>query len=503
MKCMFGCFLPAIVLLLALWPGTGKLSSLSMAPPNLAQTLANRIGTDWVKPPLDFIASNKLKGRFTPSVGLDTAADYLAAELSKWSVRPAGINGSYFQPTDVWQRRVAVEEQCWLALNERRFAFGTDYFSWPAEAQISAAPLIYGGAGWGEPGQSDVIDAHGRWVVLFKNGRINLNHKRMYAVQQGAIGVIVIYPDEAAWACDKQAVETADWKQQACEAPTALVARFPAHVATAFFQGESLSLSEIVHLQNQGGDARAFSFQSAKRLGAQSHTRCETNRPRNVLARLEGTHPQLKNEYVVLSAHYDHLNERCREEDSICNGADDNGSGTVALLAVARALAAAPVKPKRSILFLWHCGEERQFIGARYFVKAPLIPLDRLFALLNVDMIGRSQSAAPCVQNCNVELTGPRQVYLLGTPLLRTLAQNANRSYLGLCFKEMDCDDYSTRSDHDVYAKQDIPWLLFTSGESPDYHKPDDEVERIDWQKLVLVTQTILATAWKIADHNG
>ena len=153
----------------------------------------------------------------------------------------------------------------------------------------------------------------------------------------------------------------------------------------------------------------------------------------------EGSDPVLKDEYVAVGAHYDHVGiwHAGQWPIAICNGADDDGSGTTALLGMAEALIESPTRPKRSVLFVWHCGEEKGLWGSRYFTENPTIPLDHVVAQLNIDMIGRSKKEGDTNPR-NKELTGPNEVYVIGSTMMSTelgeLVHSVNKSYLNVTF---------------------------------------------------------------------
>jgi Zn-dependent M28 family amino/carboxypeptidase len=231
----------------------------------------------------------------------------------------------------------------------------------------------------------------------------------------------------------------------------------------------------------------------------------------NVVAVWEGSDPVLKNEYVALGAHYDHVGSGCPPNgtDTICNGADDDGSGTTALLAMAEALAKAPTRPKRSVLFVWHCGEEKGLWGSRYFTEYPTIPLNQVVAQLNIDMIGRSKKEGDTNPR-NTDLTGPDAVYLIGSTMMSTelgeLVNNVNKSFLNLTFDTRyddpkDPHRFFFRSDHYNYARKGIPIIFFFDGEHEDYHRAGDSADKIDYQKMEKITRTIYMTLWEIANR--
>jgi Zn-dependent M28 family amino/carboxypeptidase len=228
----------------------------------------------------------------------------------------------------------------------------------------------------------------------------------------------------------------------------------------------------------------------------------------NVVAAWEGSDRKLKHEYVALGAHYDHVGiGAAAAGDSIYNGADDDGSGTVALLAMAEALAQGP-RARRSLLFVWHTGEEQGLWGSRYFVEYPLFPLDRIVAQLNLDMIGRSRMPGD-TDPANGQLSGPDEIYVIGAKVMSAalgeLVERVNQSFLKLTLNDKYDDlnhpsRFFFRSDHYHYARKGIPIAFYFNGVHEDYHRPSDHVEKIDFQKMAKVTRTVFATAWELAN---
>jgi len=250
-----------------------------------------------------------------------------------------------------------------------------------------------------------------------------------------------------------------------------------------------------------------------------------TQLAQNVVAAIEGTDPQLKNTYVAFGAHYDHVGyaegevvgtgsearrlgargrvTAGREGDRIWNGADDDGSGTVGLMALARAFAQGP-RPKRSLLFVWHTGEETGLLGSRYYADYPTIPIERIVAQLNIDMIGRNRDDKASEANT---------VYVVGSDRISTELHEINRAANGALPKPLtlnyefndpsDTEQLYFRSDHYSYAAKGVPIIFFTTGLHPDYHANTDEVSKIEFDKLAHVTQLVYETAWRVAnlDH--
>jgi Zn-dependent M28 family amino/carboxypeptidase len=237
---------------------------------------------------------------------------------------------------------------------------------------------------------------------------------------------------------------------------------------------------------------------------------------------VEGTDQQLKSTYVAVGAHYDHIGYAESElaadgtrprtpgrvtvgksDDRIWNGADDDGSGTVAMMALARALAQGP-RPKRSVIFVWHAGEERGLYGSRYFADHPAVPIDRIVAQLNIDMVGRNRDDKSSESNT---------VYLVGSDRISTelhqISREANKALtppLKLDYEMNDPSDPEQlyyRSDHFSYAAKGIPIIFFTTGLHPDYHANTDEISKIEFAKLARITELVYETIWRLAnlDH--
>ena len=230
----------------------------------------------------------------------------------------------------------------------------------------------------------------------------------------------------------------------------------------------------------------------------------------NVVAMIEGSDPKLKAEFVAVGAHYDHvgMNPNAPGEDKISNGADDDGSGTVAVLAIAEALAKSPQKPKRSILFVWHAGEEKGLLGSDYYTANPTVPIASIVTQLNIDMIGRSRPAGDTNEK-NATLTAADEIYVIGSKLMSTqlgeMSEAVNDSYLKLKFNYKYDDPKDTerlfyRSDHYNYAKRGVPIIFYFDGVHEDYHRVGDEPQKIDYAKMEKVTRTVFATMWTIAN---
>lgn len=223
----------------------------------------------------------------------------------------------------------------------------------------------------------------------------------------------------------------------------------------------------------------------------------------NVLAFIKGN--QLPNEILVISAHLDHIG--VSSDGLINNGADDDGSGTVAILEIAEAFKAAVddgYRPKRSVLFLHVTGEELGLYGSKYYTDVdPIFPLENTIANLNIDMIGRIDDA---------HQANPNYVYLIGSDKrsseLHILSEEINKTYSQLELDytyndEKDPNRFYYRSDHYNFAKNKVPVIFYFTGVHEDYHKATDTADKINYELLAKRTQLIFYTAWEIANREG
>jgi Zn-dependent M28 family amino/carboxypeptidase len=235
----------------------------------------------------------------------------------------------------------------------------------------------------------------------------------------------------------------------------------------------------------------------------------------NVVAVVRGSDPALSRTYVALGAHYDHIGvQHVTGGDSIANGADDDASGSVALLAIARSLAGASPRPLRSILFVWHVAEEKGLLGSAHFAERPTIAIDSIVAQINADMIGRNGAAeadapVPSGSENVLFIVGPGAAEGGQSRLLGQIVDSVNaRQPRPFSFnREWDSPTHPERiyfrSDHYNYAKKGIPIVFFTTGLHEDYHKVSDEASRINYPKLARVTRLMHDVAVAVGNRRA
>jgi Zn-dependent M28 family amino/carboxypeptidase len=312
----------------------------------------------------------------------------------------------------------------------------------------------------------------------------------------------------------------------ACPSVPAITAQ-PAMV-NAIFQGEKMSGSQVFYGAGAGTKQDSFALSDARKISLKVVTKTEENHGENVIGILEGGDPVLKNEYIVISAHLDHigLSAPLPDGDTINNGADDDGSGSAGLLATARAYAegaAKGIRPRRSIIFLWNAGEEKGLWGSQYFNEYPPVDPKKIVADLNMDMIGRTRGPGFSDPDKTHVLVNPDEVLLVGPNIssndLEKTIETVNGGYQKLTlnhFYDVTKPDDSHdnlgpapngqrifyRSDHYNFAKVGIPIAFFTTGLHPDYHRQTDTADKIDYKEMQTISKTVAAVAWQLGNQD-
>lgn len=489
------------------------LVALLTVPPLAGQNL-DAITSAQLHDYLAFVASDEMEGRATPSRGLNTTARFLALMLSRAGVKPGGGDGTYFQK--IMLRSHQVEPSgCFVEFSERKLNYGSDFVSFfRSPSGTASGNLVFADIQSllldGDAIAADSTALVGKIVVL--NEVPDVDKAITTAKMRGAVGAVLVVSElnqsqfarlqqTGAYVEAFEAGTSAEWTL-----PTIVVSRA---IAEELFAGESVSLESA--LASGGGDKKPplIAFASSKRLSMKVAKSTRREASQNVIGIVEGSDPKRKEEYVAVSAHYDHVGVGGSgiDGDALFNGADDDGSGTVATLSIAEAAARMAKPPKRSLMFIWHMGEERGLWGSRYYVSHPTVPLSQITALINIDMIGRSKTAGDTRPERR-DLTEGHGVYVIGATLMSSdlgeLCQRVNAQYLRLKYNTKydnprDRERFFTRSDHFSYALKGIPILFFFSGTHEDYHGPNDEAEKIDYLKMEKVTRTIFKTVWELA----
>ncbi len=518
-------------------------------------------------------ADDSLRGREAGTPGAIHATAYIEREVRRLGLKPAGDHGTYFQNMPVTSR--SVDPTSTLLTGRSIFRVGKDFeVAGAAAARHVSGAVIFGGTAGDTAHSLTADEAAGKIVVLLPaaggaaggrgaGGRGGLGANSPLA---GAAAIVTV---ESTLAPARIQYTLNDTVQN--EGTRAYAAAHPAEANGRGGRGGAAGANGPVNLTVTQRVAMALLGKpvTAAARGDQGPTatidireRTVTAPTRSVVAIIPGTDPKLRNEYIVIGAHSDHIgvstarpivehdslkayNEVARVEgadtrnappptaeqwtrinaikdslrkiypprlDSISNGADDDGSGSVSILEIAEAFQKGAVKPKRSLIFIWQTGEEKGLWGSQYFTNHPTVPRDSIVADLNMDMVGRG--AATDVTGMNIakqELFGdPNYLQLVGSRRLSTelgdLAESVDATEpTPLKFDySMDANGHPQniycRSDHANYARYNIPVIFFTTGGHADYHQVTDEPQYIQYKHMAAVDRFVFDLALKVGD---
>ena len=543
-----------------------------MSTPGSAQR--GQISQADLKEWLTYIASDELQGRQLFTEGLGLAGAYVAEHLKEWGVMPMGDSGSYFQTVRVLGMRVRSNSSVTVTVNGQTRSFkdgeGVTFPRNQGGKQTIVAPLEFVGYGikFAPLKHDDYTgrDMKGKIAIFIGRGvrGMTATHNRIINARgrdateiQRAMASIGPVATNAGRGRGAPADAVAEGAGRGGAPPRAVPAP-PVAPATNPAQRVDFQTARNVELpvppQITASDAvfefvfsgSGQSYETLKALAAKQeplpeislkdvsvtinvdadYETVQTRLTRNVVGLVRGTDAKLRDTYVALGAHLDHVGYQqfaptggngagligtctgqarpmARPGDIINNGADDDGSGTVSLMAIAKAFATGQ-KPKRSVLFVWHSGEEDGLHGSRYMSDHPVLPIDRMVSMLNIDMVGRNRCDDPAQANT---------VYLVGSERISTelhnVSEQANAALprpltLDYAYNDVaDTESLYTRSDHYSYASKGVPVIFYTTGLHRDYHYVTDEVDKIEFAKMARVAELVHATAVRVAnlDH--
>lgn len=494
--------------------GSSKNSNITpvKAPANVAE-FANTITSAELKEMLYTYASDEFEGRETGQPGQKKAVEYIRNHYVNLGIPSPISKDDYFQEVPL---QIVKTPNTILTVNGKLFSYFDDYVSLTAAptGQISSNEIVYLGYGIDHENYSDYnnIDVKGKIIVVkggepknedgtykvsgtteiskWSNGRQSLSTKRDAAKEHGAKAVFFM--------------------------DNALFYRYSGYYRMSAKNGGSKRLSLINHekeiyfflineslgktlVENIEDNITISRLTSTIEINYESITTPMSSE--NVVAYIEGG--EKPDEYIVISAHLDHEGVK---NGAIYNGADDDGSGTVAIIEIAEAFKAAVdkgYKPKRSILFLHVTAEEKGLLGSRYYTDHdPIVPLENTVANLNIDMIGR----------INPKREGNRNyIYLIGSDKLSAELHNISEEVNTKCCNieldytyndENDPNRFYYRSDHYNFAKNNVPIIFYFNGTHADYHKPTDTPDKIEYDLLENRTRLVFYTAWELANRD-
>ena len=483
------------------------LSFSAFAQDSTAINFANTINVQDLKDHLYILASDSLEGRATGQKGQKLAADYIARHFESIGIPP--YNGeTYYQEFPLLTQTLVNSS---LTIN-KELTFLESYYTSPlyGSTSLEFESIQCIGFGIDEIDCSDyrTIDVKDKVVLLFtidllsdkeqskitNNEYIDWEYQLEKAYQNGAKAVFFVDKNVSSKLKRYSAYFTKEKRNVFIES-----AKFK--LPFAFIDAQYLERTLGVSSKKLLKKVSRCKYPSFEVVGSFS-TEVNENllQGENVLGYLEGS--DLKEELLVITAHYDHLGIH---DGVVHNGADDDGSGTVAILELAEAFAlakAAGNAPRRSILFMPVAGEEMGLLGSSYYAENPVFPLENTIADLNIDMIGRMDE--------NHE-GNPDYVYLIGADKLSTelhqVSEDANTYYtqLELDYTFNDPEDpnrFYYRSDHYNFAKNNIPVIFYFNGVHADYHKATDTVDKIHFGKIASISKLVFHTAWQLVNQD-
>ncbi len=520
----------AFVSLVVMGCGVVALAQPAPVVPPAVRAAAEAISAEQLAWDLAVLASDDYRGRNTPSPGFDAAADYITARLARAGVKPAGDQGGFRQHYELRESRLDMEAAS-IEIGGRRFALERDFAMRSLSAPIAGElPVVYVGHGWVIPDRKidpyagvdvrgKLVLAHGprampKGVEVQQIGRVAVGAQTPFvaAAERGAAGVLFITQAGELTRWDE--IKSANTVRRELEPPvpsaysavpiTSVLLTPP--VTAAMLEGEALTAPAALRLGDQA-DYPA-SFQLKKTLTVRLPIAASTvYRPYNVVATIEGGDPQRKAEAITIFAHLDGaVGSRTVNGDAIYNSADDNASGSAALLSIAEQMAAGP-RPKRTIVFVWDSGEEQGLWGTRWFVHSPPVPLSQVVAHINVDMIGASRRPGSA-DSASAGVTEQNEVFVIGPQVLSAqaaaLLDRWNDSYLKLRFNRAhdrwDSEFFYPRTDAGPFLERGILTIGFTTGIHGRYHLPADEARALDPVQVHAVARTVFTSLWMLAD---
>jgi len=443
--------------------------SLALLASNGAQAQASdpvaaRITAQSLRGHLSFLASDLLEGRGTPSRGQDLAAEYIAAQFRRAGLEPAGDDG-YFQ-TSSWQyaERDMSQFAFHIQAGGKRIEVPASAVDLRVREALSLKDAAVVGMPWAEAMQ-DATRADGKLLVL----TLPADRRAAYGELQKFKGkpALLVLLD----ASRKQGSGVNGWlveegARRPQDAQRSLVL-YDAQAGAALTGGASVTLNVPAPVQ------RAVKL-------------------RNVVGVLRGSDPKLKDTYVMLTSHYDHLGIR---NGDIFNGANDDGSGTVSVIEIASSLAAQKTRPKRSMVFMTFFGEELGLVGSRYYGKHPVFPLKDTVADLNLEQIGRTDDSEGARVGA-ANLTGFD--YSSMTPVLQRAGAKVG---VKLVKHPQNSDRYFAQSDNQSLADAGVPaHTLSVAYEFPDYHGKDDDWQKVDYENMARIDRMVAIGLLAIAD---
>jgi len=488
-------------------------------PSNAQQEGLKLIKAENMKFHMKFLSSDEFKGRNTPSSELKIASRYIALMAETIGLKPLMPNGSYYQelPLEISSISESGSSISVTTQSDKKTFFFPQTFGVRGRSVSpgrTSGDIVFLGLGIQAPDLDwddyQEMDIEGKTVVFLdaqlpddhilkpRDNRNLFRGRSRLAREKGAAAVLTVISREREQQFtenglhfnnpDRSRVLDSASFFQSSSSPALYQIEVRHSLAASILGVTSEELNQFYEALYEGQHVESREIQG-KTIDVSVAVKAQKGETHNIVGYLEGTDPILKEEYVLFGSHHDGVGYR---EDIVFNGADDNISGVVAMFALAEALKAE--RPKRSTIFVWHTGEEKGLHGAYYFVSHSPVPVEKISAELNMDMLCRNDT---------------NSIYLIGSNKLSTELDasihkvNDMYTHLNLDYTYEDPthpDRFFFRSDQYPYIRYGIPGVWFFSGTTEDYHQGTDTEERVDYTKLEKVTQLVYLTAMDIGN---
>jgi len=473
---------------------------------------------------LNILAADGMEGRETGKAGALRAAEYIKSQFVSFGLKGPVNNSSYFQMLDLKEKAIDKRE---IAVNSKTLAFLKDYYILPGtfnDTKATYKEFVFVGYGIASDKYDDLTntDLTGK-VAIVLTGEPMIDGKSLIS----------------------GTTKMSDWTSSRTKKIDAIKAKHPIAIITLsgdmarmqnfkdYFTKPSLVLGQekakdnllnlyfskeaINNLISKSGKnvddlinqikktSKPVTFGFFSDLSVDIESKMTPLEAKNVLGFMEGSDAKLKNEILVVTAHYDHIG--VGEDGDVYNGADDDGSGTTGVLEIAEAFSKAKKAgngPKRSILFMTVVGEEKGLLGSEWYSENPVFPLKNTITDLNIDMIGRVGELYKGKQD------SANYIYVIGSEklssTLKEISEKTNKTYTNMVLdykydEPSDPNRFYYRSDHYNFAKHGIPIIFYFNGVHEDYHKKTDEVKKINFPLLTKRAQLVFYTAWDLANR--
>jgi hypothetical protein len=437
---------------------------------------------------LRHLVEGDMQGRGTGQEGFLLAAKWFASELERSGFEPAGPDGSWFQNVPFFKLKTEAE-QCSITVGDDTLVTGRDLGinGWTGQHD-STGPVTFIRTKAERPQIAEGSLA-GQLLVIQPDRRISPTDDFVLKAKPACV---LIVADDAR--VRNEAVDPGDSAPGGIPAASVTLTAANALAVRCglkpdFFAAGSGRRGAVPIDENQ-----VISSSTAVRCRIAA-TQESTDVP-NVLGWLPGSDESLRHQHIVLGAHLDHLGV---QRGQLFPGADDNGSGSTAVLQVARALGANPARPKRSVLVMAFCAEERGLLGSKYYVAHPTRPVEDIVCMLNMDMVGRNEETTDEPASAN-----EKTIHLVGSQdrsqQMHQLVLKANEP-VGFEFEYDEEDRVDGRSDHASFAARDIPVAFLFDGFHPHYHQPSDSVEGMNFTKIANAARLFYLTIHAAAGH--